>query len=411
MIGIIYIFLIILALGLSFFFAGSETAFVAVNKVRVEVWRRRKDRAAGVILPFLKNPETFLYTTLIGNNISNTAFASLATVYFSRFLSMETTWVITTTLAVLLGEILPKTVFRSMADWVIRHIALPLKGFYYLFMPLYFLVSRLAAAVLFLLGHRKSELDNFFSERDIEILLRESREMMLEKGPAAAKFFTGILTLKKLQVRDAMVPRTEIVAVPRTTTIEMLTETISKHEHTKIPVFDESVDDIIGVVYLKDLLTEPSSLEEILHPVMFVPEFKRCSDLLAELKKRNLSIAIVIDEYGQTAGLITTEDLVEELFGEIEDEYDERENWIRKIEENQYRVNARIEIDRLNDALGIKLPEGDYDTLAGFLLTQFRHIPRRDETVDYAGITFRITSATRRKIQWVKVDLPSPRQV
>jgi CBS domain containing-hemolysin-like protein len=391
---------------MSFFFSGTETAFVSVNNVRVELWRRRKDRIAEVIHFFLEKPEGFLYTTLIGNNIFNVTYASFATIYFNRYLNPEISWLIIVISNLLFGEIIPKTLFRSLADWIIRKISYPLKFFYYLFFPFSVAINRISEVILKPFGYQKEEVRQFFSTKDIEILLTESQEMVKLRTPGQGEFLSAILGLRELWVRDAMVPRTEIVAVPNTATLKELTEIFKKYGHTKVPVYSGTLDDIVGVAFLKDLFSQPTSLQELIRPVMFVPETKRCSDLLSEFRAQNTTIAIVFDEYGGTAGLITTEDLVEELFGDIEDEYDEQEVMIRQIDEKTFKVNARIEIERLNETLNIILPEGEYETLAGFLLNQLGHVPRRDETYDYSGIQMVVTKATRRKIQWVKIVLP-----
>ncbi len=402
-----YIIIISVSLALSFFFSGTETAFISVNKVRVEVWRRRKERIANIILPFLKNPEIFLYTTLIGNNIFNVAFATLATIYFSNFLSEQLTWLIIVLLTLFFGEIIPKTVFRSLADWVVRFIAYPLKGFYYLFLPLSWVISKISEMILSIFGYKKEEVRLFFSEKDIEILLNESQSVFNSPGePVSGNVLSGILSLKELWVRDAMVPRTEIIAVENTISLTELKRIFQKHGHTKLPIYEDTLDNIIGVVFLKDIFQEPESVQELIREVLFVPESKRCSNLLSEFRAKNISIAVVIDEYGGTAGLITTEDLVEELFGDIEDEHDGREIMVRQLDEKNYRVNARIEIEKLNDELNLEIPGGDYETLAGFLITKTGHIPRRDEKILHEGIKMIVTSATRRKVQWLKITLP-----
>lgn len=401
-----YISIIVISLLMSFYFSGTETAFVSVNRVRVEIWQRRGQRVATVIKDFLQHPEWFLYTTLVGNNIFNIAFASYATVYFNNYFSARVSWLIILLLTLFVGEIIPKTLFRSLADWVVRGIAYPLKWFYHAFYPLIWIISKMSGFILVLLGFEEQELRTFFSKRDIEILLHESQEMAQLKSLQQKDFLSGILRLREIRVRDAMVPRTDIIAVPNTISVEELTRIFLEHGHTKLPVYQKNMDNIIGVVFLKDVFLQPESIDEILRPVLMVPETKRASDLLKEFRQKNTTIAIVIDEYGGTAGLVTDEDLIEELFGEIEDEHDIQEVWYRKLGGKTYSVNARIEIERLNEELGLNLPEGDYETLGGFLLYHFGHIPRRDESLEFQGIKFVVTRATRRKIQWVRMILP-----
>lgn len=395
--------IIIVSLLMSFFFSGSETAFVSVNKVRVEVWRRHQERFANILLDFVKNPEKFIYTTLIGNNIFNVAFASFATIYFNNYLRPEVTLVLLIMVTLMIGEIIPKTVARSLSDVVVRKVVFPLRFFFLLFKPLIWLVSRISESLLTLIGYQRDELRLFFSDKDIKILLTESQNMVKQNDPVEGEVLSGILNLKELWVRDAMVPRTEIIAVPDTVSLDEVKKVFKKYGFTRLPVYHKALDNIIGVVYLKDLFLEPNTVKEMVRQVMFVPESKRCSELLKDFRENNVSIAVVIDEYGGTAGLITTEDLVEELFGEIEDEDDEQEVMYRQIDEKTYRVNARIEVDKLNELFDNRFPEGEYETLAGFLLAHLGHIPRRDETLEFGDLKMTVTSATRLKIQWVKI--------
>jgi len=401
-----YLLVIVLALALSFYFSGTETAFVSVNKVRVELWRRRKLPGAKFIYDFIKFPERFLYTTLIGNNLSNIAFATFATVYFNYYLDPKATWLLILILSLFFGEILPKTLFQSIADWIIRKIVYPLEFFRHLFTPISFLINKVSAFLLFALGHKPSELKRYFSKKDIEILLHETHEILSNELKLEGEFIAKVLKLKKLQVGDAMVPYTEIEAIPSNTSLGKLRKIFQKTEYSKLPVYQENLDNIVGVVILKELFLQPKRFQEMIRPVMFVPIKKRVIHLLAEFKQTNSSIAIVIDEYGGTAGLVTIEDLIEELFGEIEDEFDSQLDLIRIIDEYTFRVNARIEIEELNDAVGLEIPEGEYDTLAGFLLFQLGHIPKREEVLEYNGYKFMISSVTRRKIRWVKLILP-----
>jgi len=404
---LVELFIIIVALILTFYFSGTETAFISVNRVRIEVWRRQHKRSGEIIARFLSKPERFIYTTLVGNNLANIAFASYATVYFGNYLDQKLNWLLITGITILWGEIIPKTLFRSLADWIIRKVAPVLEFFYYFFRPMIWIVSGISGIILRFLGYKEQEITDFFTKGDVEILLRESQNnVQLEKEKS--EILKRILHLRRLQVREIMIPRTEIVAVNEKTKIEDLIKLFYDSGYTKIPVYKENIDNIIGVVYMKDLFQRPKSINEILREVMFVPETKTSSQLLREFRKNNTSIAIVIDEYGGTAGLVTSEDLIEELVGEIIDEFDETSLLYRKVGDNTYSVNARIELEELRESLGIEIPEGDYETLAGFILNQLGHIPRRDESFEYNGIKFIITRATKRKIEWVRIILPPP---
>ena len=394
----------LVALVLSFYFSGTETAFISVNRVRIELWRRKKNKTAELIVRFLRQPENFIYTTLIGNNLANITLASFATLYFHRYLDEKVTWLLITTTTVLIGEILPKTLFRSLADWVILKVTHLLYFFYYLFRPIIWVIRQISGLILNLFQHSSSEITDFFSKKDVEVLIKESQNYVSLEHVENI-FLTRLLDLKQLHVRDAMIPRTQIEAIEENESIDELVKLFSKAGFTKIPVYRKSLDDIIGVVFLKDLFKKPSSIKEMVREVMFVPETKKSLQLLRQFRQKNTSLAIVIDEYGGTAGIVTSEDLIEELVGEIIDEYDATEIHIRKIKDNIYSVNALITLDRLKAEIGIELPEGDYETLAGFILKQLGHIPKREESFEFTGLKFIITRATRRKVDWVRIIL------
>ncbi len=399
------IVIIIISLVLTFYFSGTETAFISVNRVRIEVWRRQKSKAGEIIARFLLKPEKFIYTVLVGNNIANVAFASFATIYFNRFLDEKVTWLLITGITVLWGEIIPKTLFRSLADWIIRKVAHLLQIFYYIFLPMIWLVNEISRFLLKMLQYPEQEITHFFTKKDVEILIRESQDQA-KIDEQESKILSRILHLRHLPVREVMIPRTDIVAVPEDISVKELSTVFQKSGFTRIPVYRDNLDNIIGIVYLKDLFRQPKTIKEILREAMFVPETKRCSALLTEFRQKNTTIALVIDEYGGTAGLVTTEDIIEELVGEIIDEFDATTVLIRKIDDKTYSVNARIEPDRLKEKLGIELPEGDYETLAGFIINHLRRIPRRDEAFEFNGIKFIVTRATRRKVEWLRIVLP-----
>ncbi len=397
--------IIIISLFLTFYFSGTETAFISVNRVRIEIWRRKRRTSAEIIANFLRKPEKFIYTTLVGNNLANVTFASFATIYFHRFLDEKIAWLLITFITILWGEIIPKTLFRSLADWIIRRIAHLLQFFYYIFHPIILIVSYISGMILKIFKHSEKEISDFFSKKDIEVLIKQSQNY-LNLDEEENIIIARLLDLKTLHVRDAMIPRTEIIAVEEKASLEDLIHIFQKSGFTKIPVYRENLDNIIGVVFLKEIFLEPESVEKMVRDVMFVPETKKSLQLMREFLQENASMAIVFDEYGGTAGLVTTEDLLEEIVGEIIDEFDATQILIRKIKDNIYSVNARIEPEQLKEELGIEIPEGDYDTLAGFILEHLGHIPKREESFEYNGIKFVITRATRKKVDWVRLFLP-----
>ena len=397
-----YLTIIIVSLLMSFYFSGTETAFVSLNKVRVELWRRQKRRIAKIVYPFIQKPEKFIYTTLIGNNIFNVAFASLATLYFNQFFDPEVGWILIVILTLIIGEILPKTIFRSLADWLIQYIAPPLRLFYIIFLPIIWVVSGIAEMLLRVAGLKNHEVQKFFSSQDIEILLNESQSLT-NVNKSSGKYLKRALNFRYMRVKEVMVPLADMIAVEESITLDELFKTFQSSGHSKLPVYRKHIDQIIGVIFLKDLFQNPQDVKSLIREVMFVPETKRCSELLSIFKQNNISIAIVFDEYGGTAGMVTVTDLVNKLFGEMEVVESSPDFMIRKISKNAWIVNARIDLDELNEKLQTEFPEGDYETLAGFLLAQFGRIPRINESIEISGFKFIITNASKRRIHHVKI--------
>jgi putative hemolysin len=240
--------IILISLFFTFYFSGTETAFITVNKVRIEVWRRQKKKVGEIITKFIKKPERFIYTTLVGNNLANIAFASFTTVYLNKYIDQKLSWLFITTLTVLWGEIIPKTFFRSLADWIILKVAYPLEFFYHFFKPIIWFVSSVSGTILKLFGQEADEIKAFFSKKDIEILLQESKDFVdLEKEHVA--ILDRILRLKDIQVREIMVPRTEIVAIDDRSSLEDCIQILVKSEFTKIPVFHKELDNVTGIIY------------------------------------------------------------------------------------------------------------------------------------------------------------------
>lgn len=402
---LLYPAIIVISLILSFFFSGTETAFVALNKVRLEIWRRRRKQLANLILPFIRDPERFLYTTLIGNNIFNIAFASFATAYFNLYLEPGFTWLLIVCITLLAGEILPKTIFVSVADWVVGYLIYPLRFFYRLFTPLIWLVSRISELLLRWFGIARGQIVHVFSSSDIEHLLHLGKESVLRRDPIHGQFLDGVLNLKNLWVRDAMVPRSRMIMIPIEIERDDLVDIICQSGHSRLPVYSEDPENIIGYVASKDLFWEEKPLQELIRPVMLVPETKRAMELIGEFRESDASLAIVVDEYGAITGLVTTYDLVEHLYGGIEDPRNPKSKMMVQLKDNVWRVNAQVNIDDLRETIGEVLPEGPYSTVSGFMLDRLNHIPRRGESVLYGRAKLTVTSATRRRVEYVRLEL------
>ncbi len=315
------ILLLILAVLLCAFFSGSETAFVSTTIYETEIWLKRHRFGAAAAHRFVRRPETLLVAILVGNNIAIVAFSTAVTYYLQGYVNDFLILLFNSFIILIFAEILPKTILREKAHQTVRYLAVPMVFFYYLLYPIIWTINLFSKALLFLLRTDPRKMHQFFSRRDMEILIREGTVGGVVEE-SEQKIITRLFHLSELKVREIMVPRTEIVFLEIRESISKVTRTVEQFRFSRYPVVRRKLDDVVGMVLAKDLLKKPQNLQEILRPVLFVPESKPCLNLLREFQKKKMSLAIVIDEYGGTSGLATLEDIVEELFGEIRDEYD-----------------------------------------------------------------------------------------
>jgi CBS domain containing-hemolysin-like protein len=418
--------LIVVTVLLSAFFSGSEIAFVTANKLKLEVASRKNSFLGNSIEFFTRKPETFLTTTLVGNNIVNVLYATFMAIflvepiqiYFEawfgiipselQILLIQT--VIAAVLIMLFGEILPKAIFRALADNMIAVISVPLRIAYYLFRPL-IEISRGASNILIKFLVKDAEVpENYYRRQDVEMIFKELRDSggSEEIDEDDSEILHNVLELSSKRVKDSMIPRIEIEAVEKDTSIEQVLNVFIQSGHSKLPVYRDSIDDVIGVVFTHDFFHEPKSLNEIIRPVKLVPSSKKSNDLLTEFRQSNMSVAIVLDEYGGTSGMVTIEDLLEEVVGDIQDEYDVEDEIMKRLSENTYVVSGNVEIDELIEKFEeIKLPlePSEYDTVAGFIINHLGRIPKVNEEVVIAGKKFIISKATPSRIETVKLIL------
>ncbi len=416
----LYAFLILLTLVLSAFFSASEIAFVTVNRLRVEVLARRGGLVGPIIQRFLKEPATLLTTTLVGNNLSLVIYSTLLavflqdplTVFFNETVGMGrpgaevaillVQTVVGAAVVLFIGEIIPKSVVREVATRAVFALAVPLRVTYILLLPL-IKVAEWTSSFLIRFVHADASSFQQFMRRDFELMIEESKksgELDLDEDESA--LLSNVFAMGSIRVKESMVPRTDIVAVEVSSDIEEVRQVFVKSGHSKLPVYRDNIDRIVGIAFAYDLFDEPESLEAMMRSVRFVPETKLSKDMLREFLASNTSIAIVIDEYGGTAGLVTTEDLLEELFGDIQDEFDKENLVIRRLDDDTVVISGRVDVDELEEKVGWTLPEGDYETVAGYLLDRLGTIPAvRDEYV-VDGIRFTILQATATRIELVR---------
>ncbi|MCD7938565.1 MAG: hemolysin family protein [Tannerellaceae bacterium] len=410
---------ILITLAFSAFFSGMEIAFISSNKLRYELDKRSKSLTNKILDIFYRNPNQFISTMLVGNNISLVVYglqmAILLEPYIARFVSSEGLIVfiqsiISTILILFTAEFLPKTIFKINPNLSLHIFAVPLYFMYILLYPVSRFASLLSFGVLRLLGVKNLN-DNsgqVLGRVDLDHYLQQS----IEGGPensdmdTEVKILQNALDFSSVRLRDCIVPRTEIVACDKETTEVELRNKFIETGLSKILVYNENIDDIIGYIHSSELFKNPEDWTQHIKTISIVPETMAANKLMKTLLQDKKSLAVVVDEFGGTAGIVTLEDLVEEIFGEIEDEHDTRSHVARQISEHEYILSGRLEIDSLNEQFNLDLPEtDDYVTIAGFILHHYQKFPKLNETVIIDKYEFKIIKVTSTKIELVRLHV------
>ncbi len=403
--------ILVLLFILSAFFSGSETAYLSVSRAKVRKLAKEGDSRAIVLERLLHTPNRVIITILIGNNLVNILAASIATsiaiqVFGSTGVGIATGAV--TLVVLLFGEITPKSYSATNAERVALLVAKPIYVLMKLLTPVVAVLSRFARFVVSTFGG-EVRLGPFITEEELKMLVEVGEELgAIEKEEK--EMISGIFEFDKMDVKDIMVPRIDMKCIEANSSIEDAKKLILETGHSRIPVYEGSVDNIIGILYAKDLLRflnsgeKPETLHGILRPAYFVPESKKLNELLSEFQRLKVQIAIVVDEYGGTAGMVTLEDVLEEIVGEIEDEYDVGEaEEFRMVDENQAVVDARMSIHDVNERLSLSLPEDRVDTIGGLLFNMLGRIPVQGDEVEVDGVVLRVESMRGRRIMKVRV--------
>jgi len=385
----------------SFYFAGAEAAYTAFNKIRLDIWKKQKRKLISPALYFRKHPEDFFSTILIGNNFANTLYTTFLTVYLIQHINDTAAWLIITVIVLLAGEIFPKIIFRSAADRVILPVLLLAKFFYTSFKPVIISINSLVEYFLRLLKINHAAAKDFFSRAEIENLISASYDSR-SQFTLEQKYITNVLDFSDSVVRQAMVPRTNMTAVSDSSDINQLLDLFIHNTENEIIIYNKTLDNIIGVVFFQAMFGPAEKFDSLVQPVSYVPENKSCSSLLREFQENNISIAVVLDEFGGTAGVIHMDDLIEEVLGEF---YLPGEDVpkIRALNKFTWLVDAWAELDTLQENSGIEFPAGNYETLAGFLLDQTGRIPVRGEVFPFKDFRIEVVKADQKKILRLKV--------
>ena len=413
------LFNILVSLAFSAFFSGMEISYVSANKLRFELDKKDKSLTSKILDVFFHNPNQFISTMLVGNNIALVVYglqmAILLEPWIAQFVDQEALIVliqsiISTILILFTGEFIPKTIFKIDPNFFLRLFALPLYLIYILLYPISKFSSLLSFLILRIVGVKnlkdsgvytlgKVDLD-YFIQQSIEDAPQDS-EMDTE-----VKIFQNALEFSNVKVRDCIVPRTEIIACDKEVSTDELRSRFIETGLSKILIYDENIDNIIGYIHSSELFKHPDNWLEQLCKVSIVPETMAANKLMRVLMQEKKSLAVVVDEFGGTSGIVTLEDLVEEIFGEIEDEHDMKREVARKVSENEYLLSGRMEIDTLNEMFGLDLPESDdYVTIAGLILHYYQKFPKLNESIEYGKYTFKIVKATATKIELVRMKV------
>ena len=398
------LFLLVLLL-LSAFFSSSEIAFIVSNKIKIELRARKKYLMALNAKYFVHNPDIFFSTILISNNIVNISFASLSSVVLLELFGLSELQIllVSTLLLLVIGELIPKFVGRELADSLVLFSSIPIRIITIVLFPIAKLTSTISSVLSRTNLKEEEEILQIVNKEDLQDLLEESSEAG-KMDEAQSDIISKVIDIREQRVYEAMTPRTDVIGVDLTFTMEEVLDTFIQSGYSKILVYDENLDNIKGWLFTKDIFKQPADWKTIVRDVLFVPETKKSLEMLNEFLSKQISVAVVVDEFGGTAGLITVEDLIEELFGEIRDEYDEaEEKMIRKVQGNAFVLSGKVEIDILNEEYDLKIPEGDYETIAGFIMYKIGRIPVKGESFKIDNFTIMILRSDKTKIDLVKL--------
>ena len=416
-----YFILILSTIILSAFFSGMEIAFVSANKLRLELDKQLEPFSSKLLKIVTANSGKYIATMLIGNNIAlviyGIAFAALFDPIFENYIHTESiilllTTVISTFVILVFGEFLPKTLFRTIPNTLLKIFLIPLSFFFFLFYPVTrFIVglSNILMKWLFKANIKQNNNNLVFSRIDLDEFVNQkdnNRSEKKENIESEVKLFKNALDFSKVKLREIMVPRTEIEMLDVNSTISELRQKFVETGFSRIIFYDKSIDNIIGYVHSSVIFKNPESVKPYINNVLIVPETMPANKLLSTFIREHRSIAIVVDEFGGTSGMVTSEDILEEIFGEIEDEHDTVDVIEKKISDNEYVFSGRSEIDLINEKYHINLPETeDFETLAGFILYHHESIPKINSLIKIGVFQFKILKATNTKIELVKLTI------
>lgn len=410
---------LLITMAFSAFFSGMEIAFVSVDKLRFEM-ERKNGVSSRILSIFFRNPNEFISTMLVGNNIALVIYgilmAQLIEIHLltglidNHFIMVLVQTVISTLIILVTGEFLPKTLFKINPNLVLNVFAVPLFVCYIVLYPISKLSSGLSYLFLLLLGLKinKDASAKAFGKVDLDYFVQSSIDNAesQEELDTEVKIFQNALDFSNVRIRDCIVPRTEVVAVDLTISLEELKSRFVESGISKIIVFDGNIDNVVGYIHSSEMFRDPKDWRDHVKEVPIVPETMAAHRLMKLFMQQKKTIAVVVDEFGGTSGIVSLEDLVEEIFGDIEDEHDNTSYICKQIGENEYVLSARLEIEKVNDTFGLDLPESDdYLTVGGLILNQYQSFPKLHELVSVGKYQFKIIKVTPTKIELVRLKV------
>ncbi len=410
--GTLLVFIVIFLL-LSAFFSGSEIAYISANKIRIELLKEQGHMRGRILSRFYDKPRDFLGTMLVGNNIALVIFTTLMTEFLKPFIVpffgegvvlLLLNTLIITLVVLIFGEFLPKTLFRVYANKMISMLALPLHFFKVLLSIPTWMMTQLSSLILKVFirsDHEKDE--QTFTRVDLEHFIQDSFEGE-DDYEIDTDIFKNALRLKYNKVRDCMVPRNEIIAIDEAAKMEELIQVFDQSKLSRILTYKGDVDNVTGYIHHQQMLEQPKRLKSVILDIPFVPEAMNVQDVMNQMVKSEKNIACVVDEFGGTAGVITLEDILEEIFGEIEDEHDQEDHIEEQISDREWLFSGRLEINYLNEKYEeLDIPEGEYNTLSGFLVMTTEQIPPEGSVLDLNGYQFSLVKVGSTRVETVRV--------
>ncbi len=408
--------IVIVTLLFSAFFSGIEIAFISSNRLKLELDKSSDSFISKTIAIFSRDESNFIASMLIGNNIALVIFSISMTklldpflneVISSSFLLLFTQTIISTIIILITAEFIPKVIFRINPNYMLKIFSLPLIFFYFLLYPIVFVMLAISGFVLkYIFRLEINEVNQLFSKIDLDEYLESLTQYTNSNSGnnIEVEMLQNALELSNIKVRECMVPRTDMAAINIKSSVEQLLKLFIETKYTKIPVFKDNIDNIIGYVHSADLFKKPITIKSVMLPIPIVSESLTANEMLNTFIKKNKSIALVVDEFGGTSGLVTVEDVTEEIVGEIEDEHDIADIIDEKISDTEYLFSSRMEVDQINNKYNLELPESEeYETIAGLFLSLHEDIPIKGESIKYENKLLLIDSVDEKSIKLIRI--------